>query len=100
MLVDLGHQVYVDDFEKQFLETSAAFYKKEAAEYLATADCPSYLAKVERRLAEESERVKQYLDASTEPKITRVMEHELITQQVEEGSVAWGSSSARAALDS
>ncbi|KAJ9510776.1 hypothetical protein QJQ45_027594 [Haematococcus lacustris] len=133
MLVDLGHQVYVDDFEKQFLETSAAFYKvpatkaalqhslaqlsaaqhgspdqpaqlcpgmtrcclkcvtsvagvcrvqKEAAEYLATADCPSYLAKVERRLAEESERVKQYLDASTEPKITRVMEHELITQQM------------------
>jgi hypothetical protein len=40
------------------------------------------LLQAERRLAEEVERVKNYLDESTEPKITRVAEHELITVQV------------------
>lgn len=36
----------------------------------------------EKRLAEEVERVKNYLDESTEPKITRVAENELIAAQV------------------
>ena len=36
----------------------------------------------ERRLAEEVERVKHYLDATTEPKITRVVENELLREQV------------------
>lgn len=44
--------------------------------------CCTQLTQAERRLAEEVERVKNYLDASTEPKITRVAEHELITVQV------------------
>jgi cullin 3 len=36
----------------------------------------------ERRLGEEVDRVKHYLDASTEAKITRVVENELIREQV------------------
>lgn len=36
----------------------------------------------ERRLQEEVERVRAYLDESTEPKITKVAEHELIAKQV------------------
>ncbi len=50
--------------------------------------------KAERRLAEEVDRVKLYLDASTEPKITRVVENELVREQVGllslEGGVIWG----------
>lgn len=54
----------------------------EAAEFMAVCDCPEYLSKVERRLGEETDRVAQYLDPSTEPKITRVVEKELIQAQV------------------
>ena len=54
----------------------------EAAEFMAVCDCPEYLSKVERRLGEEVDRVAQYLDPSTEPKITRTVEKELIQAQV------------------
>jgi hypothetical protein len=53
----------------------------EAQEYLATCDCPEYLRRAERRLQEEGERCVHYLDASSEPKITRVVEAQLIQQQ-------------------
>jgi cullin 3 len=56
--------------------------QKEASEYLATCDCPTYLVKAEKRLGEEVERCSQYLDATTEAKITRVVETELISNQV------------------
>lgn len=56
--------------------------QKEAAEYLQTSDCPEYLAKTERRLGEESERVRFYLDPSTESKVTAVLEAEMIKGQV------------------
>ncbi len=53
----------------------------EAQAYLAGCDCPEYLRKAERRLAEEKERCATYLDASSEPKILRVVEAELIQKQ-------------------
>ena len=49
---------------------------------MASSDCPEYLCKAERRLAEEMERVSNYLDPSSEPKITRVVEQQLIGKQV------------------
>lgn len=68
----------------------------EAQEYIATCTCPDYLRKAEKRLAEESERVTQYLDASTEPKITKVVETELVQKQVCAYLLkrAWGMSAA------
>ena len=54
----------------------------EAQEYLASCACPEYLRKAERRLAEEVERCVNYLDPSSEPKITAVVEQELIRKQV------------------
>uniref|UniRef100_A0A7S1SLI1 Cullin family profile domain-containing protein n=1 Tax=Tetraselmis chuii TaxID=63592 RepID=A0A7S1SLI1_9CHLO len=82
MLVDLGQRVYVDDFEVHFLAAASDFYKVEAQEYLNTSDCPEYLRKAEKRLAEEAERVAAYLDASSEAKITAVVETELISNQM------------------
>jgi hypothetical protein len=46
-----------------------------------TAALPSS-KQAERRLQEEVERVRAYLDDSTEPKITKVAERELIAKQV------------------
>ena len=54
----------------------------EAQEYLVSCDCPDYLRKAEKRLAEEVERVRNYMDPSSEAKITRVVETELIQKQV------------------
>ncbi|KXZ56311.1 hypothetical protein GPECTOR_1g274 [Gonium pectorale] len=82
MLVDLGHAVYVEDFEKHFLAAAAEFYKKEAQDFISSTDCPEYLRRAEQRLGEEQERCSAYLDASTEPKITRVVENELLKSQM------------------
>ena len=41
-------------------------------EYVASHDCPGYLAHAERRLGEEAERVQHYLDPTTEPKLVKV----------------------------
>ena len=54
----------------------------EAQEYLASCDCPDYLRKAEKRLAEEVERVRNYMDPGSEAKITRVVETELVQKQV------------------
>ncbi|EFN52532.1 hypothetical protein CHLNCDRAFT_138949 [Chlorella variabilis] len=82
MLVDLGHQVYCEDFETPFLERTAEFYAAEAAEFVSSCDCPTYLAHAERRLGEEVERVGAYLDPSTEAKVVKVVERELISRQM------------------
>lgn len=82
MLVDLGPSVYEADFEAPFLAAASDFYRKEAQALVASCDCPEYLRRAERRLAEEAERVRLYLDASTEPKIARVVEDELIREQM------------------
>ena len=48
--------VYLDDFEAPFLERTSEFYAAEAAEYIASCDCPTYLLHAERRLGEEVDR--------------------------------------------
>ncbi len=82
MLVDLGGGVYVDDFESHFLRASSEFYQKEAQAYLTSSSCPEYMVKAEKRLNEEVERVKVYLDPATEAKITKAVETELVLNQV------------------
>ena len=54
----------------------------EAQDFISTCDCPEFLRKAERRLSEEADRVTNYLDPSTEQKVTRVVEETLIGQQV------------------
>jgi cullin 3 len=82
MLVDLGMDVYQDEFERSFLQTAAEAYQAEAQEYLVSCDCPDYLRKADKRLAEEVERVRNYMDPGSEAKITRVVETELIQKQM------------------
>ncbi|KAK9804506.1 hypothetical protein WJX73_000815 [Symbiochloris irregularis] len=81
MLVDLGLPVYVEEFERPFLQATKEFYMVEAQEWMTTCDCPEFLRRAERRLGEETDRVHAYLDSSTEAKVTRVVESTLIGQQ-------------------
>ncbi|KAL1569813.1 Cullin-3A [Salvia divinorum] len=82
MLMDLGPSVYQEDFEKPFLNVSADFYRAESQEYIECCDCADYLKKAERRLNEEIDRVSHYLDTKTEPKITNVVEKEMIANHM------------------
>jgi len=82
MLVELGvdsQSVYEADFEAHFLETTMAYYRSESLEFLSANTCPDYLAKAEARLGQEQDRVRHYLHPSTEPKLRRVIETELVT---------------------
>ena len=64
-----------------FVFSDAWFLQREATQYFSTSSCPEFLEKAEKRLEEERERVGNYLDPSSEPKITRVLEKELISKQ-------------------
>ena len=83
MLMDLGSSVYQEDFEKHFLDVSADFYRLESQQFIESCDCGDYLKKAERRLNEEIERVSHYLDARSEPKITSVVEKEMIESHMQ-----------------
>ncbi|XP_046854312.1 cullin-3-A-like [Xenia sp. Carnegie-2017] len=85
MLMDLGIDsriVYEEDFEKKFLNESAEFYRVEGQTFLTENSASVYIEKVEKRLNEESERAKHYLDPSTEKPITEVLEDELIAKHM------------------
>ncbi|XP_019861283.1 PREDICTED: cullin-3-B-like [Amphimedon queenslandica] len=74
--------VYEEDFERPFLQMSREFYKAESQKLLAENSAPVYLRKVEARLVEELERTHHYLDPSTESRITKVVEDELIKEHM------------------
>lgn len=78
MLMDLGSSVYQEDFEKPFLDVSADFYRLESQQFIECCDCGDYLKKAEKRLNEEIERVAHYLDTKSEPRLTNVVEKEMI----------------------
>lgn len=82
MLVDLGRDVYQDEFEREYLQQANEAYQAEAQELLSTCDCATYLRHAERRLLEESERCQSYMDASTDAKVARVVETCLIERQM------------------
>eukprot|EP00249_Psilotum_nudum_P021964 c28319_g1_i1 orf=827-3031(+) len=82
MLMDLGPSVYQEDFEKQFLNVSADFYRLESQQYIECCDCGDYLTKAESRLNEEIDRISHYLDPKSEAKITDVVEREMIANHM------------------
>lgn len=82
MLMALGidsRNVYFEDFEDPFLQQSAEFYRLESQKFLAENSASVYIRKVDERIREESERANHYLDKTTEPRIVRVLEDELIS---------------------
>ncbi|KAF2077580.1 hypothetical protein CYY_001121 [Polysphondylium violaceum] len=85
MLIDLGvnsKNVYIEDFEKPLLLTTASYYQGESQAFITTCSCPDYMKKVEICLKEELERVSHYLDNSTESKLREVCEKQLISNHM------------------
>lgn len=78
MMVDLGAEVYIKDFEIPFLAATKNYYELEAAELIDTLNCPEYLEHAEKRLKQESERVETYLHKTTGPKLANVVENRVV----------------------
>ncbi|KAM7301695.1 cullin-4A [Ixodes scapularis] len=80
MLSDLG--MYGEVFEGRFLEATERLYGEEAQRLLQEAEVPAYLQHVERRLAEEWERLLHYLDHSTKKPLISCVERQLLGQHL------------------
>ncbi|XP_068722471.1 uncharacterized protein [Montipora capricornis] len=81
MLLLLGivsRSVYVDYFEKPFLDESAEFFKLESQILLGGNNASVYLKKVETRMQEEAERARHVLVPLTEEDIMKIAEEELL----------------------
>lgn len=76
MLADL--QMYEDVFERKFLQATENLYAAEGQTYMQDNDVPEYLARVDRRLKEESDRLLHYLDPSTRKPLIHCLEAQLL----------------------
>uniref|UniRef100_A0A7S0Z679 Cullin family profile domain-containing protein n=1 Tax=Hemiselmis tepida TaxID=464990 RepID=A0A7S0Z679_9CRYP len=86
MLMEMGRDVFHDDFEVLFLKSSEEFYRIESENFINANGCPEYLQKVERRLQEEQDRVGACLSVdynAGEGGIKQVVEHELIGRHMQ-----------------
>ncbi len=77
----IGENLYENEFERSFLETTQQFYELESSEFLAKNTCPDYLRKVEARLSEEMNRSNAYLEPVSEPKLRAVVTSELVAKR-------------------
>jgi len=83
IFVDMGGQrnsleVYVQDFEDMLLSTTADFYSRESSKWAEEDSFPDYMCKAEDRLAQEKQRVDNYLHSSTEEKLLKVCDEQLL----------------------
>ncbi len=82
LFVEMGlgsMEAYEADFEAHALTNAAHFYAAQSAAWVATDSCPEYLVKAEECLRAEKERVDAYLHATSEAKLLREAERELLT---------------------
>jgi len=52
-----GRNVYLTDFEPEFLKRSGEFYRLEAIQFLERGDAPQYLRNVSTRVRELSQKL-------------------------------------------
>ena len=73
-----GMEAYEQDFEAHLLTNTAAFYSRKASVWIDEDSCPDYLVKAEECLRREKERVGHYLHASSETKLLKEVEKEVL----------------------
>ena len=69
---------YNADLEEPLLDSTRKFYAKKREEWIATDSTPDYLIKAEVALNEERNRVADYLNQSSESKLLKVVEEEIL----------------------
>ncbi|KAF1356485.1 Cullin [Delphinella strobiligena] len=75
-------KIYLRCFEEPFLHDSAHFYRQEGERLLQESDAGTYCRHARRRIDEEQDRCRSTLSETTAPKITKVVEDELIRNKM------------------
>ncbi|CAK4609205.1 hypothetical protein AeMF1_020873 [Aphanomyces euteiches] len=70
--------VYVSDFEEPFIKRSTSYYATKSQSWLEVDSTPAYMSKTEDALKNESSRVARYMHSTTEAKLLRALEIELL----------------------
>jgi cullin 1 len=71
-------ETYATDFEEMLLSTTADYYSRESAKWAEKDSFPEYMRKAEDRLKQEQDRVAHYLHSSTEEKLLKVCDEQLL----------------------
>jgi len=71
-------EVYTKDFETDLIQSSSKFYQGKSQIWVASDSTPEYMKKAEQALVEEAARVQHYLNPSSEEKLLRAVEVELL----------------------
>mmetsp|Transcript_22229 Transcript_22229/g.71840 ORF Transcript_22229/g.71840 Transcript_22229/m.71840 type:complete len:749 (-) Transcript_22229:395-2641(-) len=69
---------YATDFEEMLLSSTADYYSRESAKWAEKDSFPEYMRKAEDRLKQEQDRVAHYLHSSTEEKLLKVCDEQLL----------------------
>jgi cullin 3 len=80
--VQYSISVYEEDFEQYFLQETDHFYRTETLDYISSNSCTEYMSNITRRLAEESERLSNYLAMETESKLRWILEQRLLVDHI------------------
>ncbi|KAK2155691.1 hypothetical protein LSH36_233g03014 [Paralvinella palmiformis] len=72
------YQIYHNAFETKFLSATDSLYATEGRQLMQERSVPNYLAHVDKRLNEETERLLHYLDQSTRKPLILTVEKQLI----------------------
>jgi len=86
MLSEMGKAVFVEDFERPFLESSQYYYSTWTETRILSCSTPEYLKNVDTRIQEEAERVKACLSIdynSGECGIKNVVELQMIARHMQ-----------------
>ncbi|CAK9005115.1 Cullin-1 (OsCUL1) (OsCUL1-1) [Durusdinium trenchii] len=73
-------KIYEEALEKPLLESSKDYYLNKSQDWIAEDTLPVYLRKAEAALETERERVDNYLEADSKPKLVKVVETELLKE--------------------
>eukprot|EP00007_Cunea_sp_BSH-02190019_P009730 CAMPEP_0174244780 /NCGR_PEP_ID=MMETSP0417-20130205/36623_1 /TAXON_ID=242541 /ORGANISM="Mayorella sp, Strain BSH-02190019" /LENGTH=756 /DNA_ID=CAMNT_0015324503 /DNA_START=51 /DNA_END=2321 /DNA_ORIENTATION=- len=79
--------VYLDCFQRPFLDRTSLFYTQESAQFIASNTVSDYMRKVEGRFQEEDLRVGQYLHETSRTALMKTLELVLIDAHKE---AMWG----------
>eukprot|EP00262_Sarcandra_glabra_P016333 TRINITY_DN5291_c0_g1_i4.p1 TRINITY_DN5291_c0_g1~~TRINITY_DN5291_c0_g1_i4.p1 ORF type:complete len:771 (+),score=152.72 TRINITY_DN5291_c0_g1_i4:157-2469(+) len=72
-------ECYENDFEAAMLKDSAAYYSRKASNWILEDSCPDYMLKAEECLKREKDRVSHYLHSSSEQKLLKRVQYELLS---------------------
>jgi len=74
---------YDREFESHFLDATKVFYVTESTAFIEENGVSSYMQKAEGRIENEQNNAKQYLLASTEPKLKAALNESLISKHMD-----------------